>query len=222
MVFTRLSFYLRICWFLGSTFKALDASVGGADGQSGSVSTIGQKIIFVIGNLVRKQDQIESSWSRAPKRECQNYMFTIAPKYYQSAKNQRPEMTIAPKKLKLRPIILVLLIKTNLNFSTLLILTALYKQLLKFDKLNEIEHLLVKLKNLACNKPNEIDHCWLVKLKNLAFNKPNEIEIYLFDDFIFWALLFSALWGNISALLFLHFWRSCFGAWTQTLLNPVT
>ena len=138
-LFTNLlGFIFKICWFLGSTFKALDASVGGADGQSGSVSTIGQKIIFVIGNLVRKQDQIESSWSRAPKRECQNDMFTIAPKYYQSAKNQRPEMTIAPKKLKLRPIILAFLIKTNLNFSTLFILTALYKQLLKFNKPNEI------------------------------------------------------------------------------------
>ena len=39
------------------------------------------------------------SWSRAPKQEPRNYIFTIAPKYYQSAKNQSAEMTIEQKKI---------------------------------------------------------------------------------------------------------------------------
>ena len=56
-----------------------------------------------------------------------------------------------------------------------------------------------------------------VKPKNLAFNKALEIGLYLFGASVFLALRFSVLWGNISALLYLHF-----GAFVSTFsaLSP--
>jgi len=43
---------IKTLFGMASTFKALDASLSGPDAPASTASTIGQKMIFIVGNLV--------------------------------------------------------------------------------------------------------------------------------------------------------------------------
>ena len=95
----------------------MNESTGGNNGENESSGNNGENVIVISNccssncprnsgylnsvlefNLFSYFDIFKPSWSRVPERKCRNDIFTIAMKYYQSARNQSAEMTIVLKK----------------------------------------------------------------------------------------------------------------------------